>query len=251
LPKLGALIGLILPSRDFHGIPAVELADEDIHPVTRCGADAGAYHIGLNRKLASATIYEHAQKDAPGPSEVGALIQCGANSPAGIEDVVHDHHRLAIEVRQAGLAHHRTRSDGLKVVSVQGDIELAAGKIGAFRGIDEPLQPAGQLHATPLDADEDQGFGTATSLNDLTGHAREGPAECALIQERRAGGHRGGKVVGTAVRRKRRKVPGGGLVRQQGPPRRSLALGRVGHANDRRPTRREGAIESAGLRRKG
>ena len=35
----------------------------------------------------------------------------------------------------------------------------------------------------------------AATLDDLGGHAREGPAERAFIEEESPGGHRGGKLV--------------------------------------------------------
>jgi hypothetical protein len=97
----------------------------------------------------------------------------------------------------------------LEVVAVQGDVELAAGETGAFGCIDQPLQSAGEFDTATLNTDEDEILGAAAPLNDLTGHTREGPAECALVQERRAGGHRGGKLVGAAERRK-----GGEAVRR-------------------------------------
>ena len=57
------------------------------------------------------------------------------------------------------------------------------------------LRRSAQLDPAALDPDEDEVVGPAATLDDLGGHAREGPAERAFIEEESPGGHRGGKLV--------------------------------------------------------
>ncbi len=96
---------------------------------------------------------------------------------------------LAVEIGEAGLAHHRPGADGLEIVSIEGDVELAAGEVRAFGGIDQALQSVGQLDAAALDADEDELLGASASLDDLTRHARQRAAESAVVEKRRTGWH--------------------------------------------------------------
>ncbi len=102
---------------------------------------------------------------------------------------------------QPGLAHDGPGPDGLEVVAIEGDVELADGDGAAFGMIDEALQAVGQLDAAALDPDEYEALGSPRALDDFRGHAHEGPAECALIEKGDPGGHRGGKLVPGHARR--------------------------------------------------
>ena len=110
----------------------------------------------------------------------------------------------AVEVGQPGLADDGPWPDGLEVVAIEGDVELADGNGGAFGLIDEALQAVGQLDAAALDADEHQAVGAPGALDDFRGHAHQGPAECALVEKGDPGGHRGGKLVRGQRRRNSR-----------------------------------------------
>jgi len=188
-------------------VAAVELGDEDVDPVAGPGAHRGPDDVSLDRQLPAAAVNQDAEQDPPRPAEVGALIQRGAHRAAGVEHVVHDHDRAAVEVGQARLAHDGSRPDGLQIVAVEGDVELSAGNTGAFGLVDEALEAVGQLDAAPLDADQHQVVGSAPALDDFGGHAHQRSAERALIEEGGPRGHRGGKLVSGVGRRNSRCHP--------------------------------------------
>ena len=108
--------------------------DEHVHPVAgrRCSTVVPD-DVGLDRQLAAAAVDEHAEQDAARPAEVGALVERGADGAAGVEHVVDDHHGAAVEVGQPGLAHHRPGADGLEIVAIERDVELAAGEWRSLR----------------------------------------------------------------------------------------------------------------------
>src|SRR6476661_1218267 len=177
------------------GVAAVQLGHEHVHPVAGAGAHGGADDIGLDRQLAAATVDQHAEEDAARPAEVGALVECRAHGAAGVQHVVHDDDRTAVEIGEPRFADHGAGADGLEVVAIQGDIQLAAGDLGALGLIDLALETIGQLDSAPLDPHQDQRVGAAGSLDDFGGHAHQRPAERAVVEEEGPGGHRGGKLV--------------------------------------------------------
>ena len=73
--------------------------------------------------------------DAPRPAEVGALVQRGADGAAGVEHVVHDHDRRPSRSGSCVSTDDGAGTDGLEVVAIERDVELAAGNIIAF-GVD-------------------------------------------------------------------------------------------------------------------
>ena len=145
--------------------------------------------------MAAAAVDQHAEEYAAGPAEVGALVERRAHRAARVEHVVHDDDRAAVEVGKHRLAHHRPGADGLQVVAIESDVELAGGDAGAFGLIDQALEPVGQLHAAALDADQHEVLGATPPFDDLGSHARQRSAERAVVEKRRPGGHRGGKLV--------------------------------------------------------
>src|SRR3954451_8039752 len=106
----------LLPSHQLNRVPFIQFAHQHIHPIPRRGAHRRAHHIGLDRELAASAVDQHAEQNPFGSAEVGALIECRPHRPAGVEHVVYYHHGAAVEVGQAGLAHHWTGADGLQIV---------------------------------------------------------------------------------------------------------------------------------------
>src|SRR5258706_16360296 len=83
-------------------------------------------NIGMNWELASTAINQYRQRDGRRPSEVRQLVECGTDCPAGIQHVVHGHDVLALKVpRQMGGPDDRSRADGLRVVSIESDVQRA------------------------------------------------------------------------------------------------------------------------------
>ena len=147
--------------------------------------DGFADHVGLDRQLTPAAVYQHREPDAGRAAEVGQLIQRRANGPPGVEHVVHDHHafprQLAGNVRftDQGLGAH-----GGEVVTIQGDVEGAAGNLGAGARGDELGDPVSELDAAPLNADQHQVPGAvfAGQLRDGGSHMFERPRDGAGVE---------------------------------------------------------------------
>ena len=120
---------------------------QHVHPVARAGGHLVPDDVGLDRQLAAAAVDQDAEQDPARTPEVGELVERGPHGAAGVEHIVHDDDGLAVEVGEAGLADHRPGADGLEIVSVERDVELAAGDLEPSDWVDEALQPVGELDA--------------------------------------------------------------------------------------------------------
>ncbi len=108
-----------------------------------------------------AAVDEHGELDARGPAVVEERLDRGADRAAGVEDVVHQHDRPAVE-REVELrrADERLRCErrlpaaDRDVVAVEGDVD------GAERGLDsgalgdQAREPPRERDAAGLDPDE-------------------------------------------------------------------------------------------------
>src|SRR5712692_7588509 len=88
-----------LDGNDHRLVDAVLLGDEHLDAFRiRCG-DVLADVIGPDRQLAVSAVDEHGQLDRPRASEVHERIHRGSRRPPMVDDVVHEHDHLAIDVR--------------------------------------------------------------------------------------------------------------------------------------------------------
>ena len=136
-------------------------------------------------KFPPAAVDEHAEEDPLGAAEVGELVEGGADGPAGVEDVVHDDDGAAVErAGQVRLPDHGADADGLEVVAIEGDVELAARHLHAFGRLDQASEPLGELDAPALDADKQEALRSLASLDDFNGHARQGARDGSFVEQR-------------------------------------------------------------------
>src|SRR5688572_4078926 len=158
LPSDGAVM-VSAPPHQFDGIAPVHFGHEDIHSIFRTGADAGPDDVRLDRQLPSPAVDQHTEQDPPRPAKVGELIERRADCSAGIEHVVHDNDGLTVDIGQPGLAHYGAGTNGLQIVSIEGDVELTGGDVRCFGGVDVALQAIRQLDPAALNADQHQFLG--------------------------------------------------------------------------------------------
>src|SRR5262249_48595377 len=100
----------------------------------------------------------------------------GANSAAGIEDIIQKNYVLIHNVspQRYGFLDDRTGAHGGEVVAVKGDIQSTDGDRLLFNLLDQTGQTVGQRDATALDADQHQVFHAVIFFHDLMGQADEG-----------------------------------------------------------------------------
>ena len=113
-----------------------------------------------------------------------------ADRAAGIEDVVHEDARHAlereVERRRAdeGLGVlRRLAAPDVDVVAVEGDVELAEGDLGAADLGDAPAQPLGERHATGVDPDQRHAREVGIALDDLVRDPRQGALDCLAVEK--------------------------------------------------------------------
>src|SRR5216684_8230919 len=85
-------------------VDAVLLGDEDLDALRVRGGHVLADVIGTDRQLAVAAIDEHRQLDRPRASEVHQRIHRGSSRPPVVDDIVHEHDHLAVDVRHVRLS---------------------------------------------------------------------------------------------------------------------------------------------------
>src|SRR5215210_3021603 len=85
-PRLSALI---LASHQLDRVAAVELRHEHVHAILGSGRGGRADDVRLDRQLTAAAVDQHAQQDAPGAAEIGALVECRSHCAARIQHVIY------------------------------------------------------------------------------------------------------------------------------------------------------------------
>ena len=136
------------PLAQHHAVLAVLLLEQHLHHLLARGGEGAAHVVGADGQLAMAAVHEHGQLDARGPAEVDELVEGAAHGAAGVEDVVHQHHRAAVDgERDLGALGDGLGGDGREVVAVEADVEGAHGRRGPAGLRDGPGQAPGQGHA--------------------------------------------------------------------------------------------------------
>jgi hypothetical protein len=169
-----------------HRVAAVQFRDHHIDPLIPAKVNALPNDIGVDRQLATAPVDEHRQSDARRATEVRQLVERGADRPASVQHVVHDHDSRIVDVaRDVGGADDRARTDGLEVVTVERDVECAAARGLALAFRDQSREPLRKLYSASLDADEDEIFGAGVEFDNLIRHAAERSVHGARVEQDR------------------------------------------------------------------
>jgi hypothetical protein len=168
-------------SRDEEdSVDFVDLDELDLDALVAGGWQVLADVVGADRKLAVAAVGKHGKLYALGAAVLEERLDRCADRSAGVEDVVDENARHAlereVEGRRAderlGVAGRLARAD-VHVVSVEGDVELAERDLGAAHFADAPAQPLGQRDAARVDADERDALEIRVALDDLVRDPRQ------------------------------------------------------------------------------
>ena len=143
--------------------------------------------VGADGQLPVAAVDQHGQPHDARAAEVDDGVQGGADGAAGVEDVVDQHHGLAVDAgaRQLGGDGGRVgwceRSSRYMVTSSWPTM-AAASTVGSAAAIfcGEAL---GQRVAAAGDAQQDQVLGALVGLEDLMGDTSEGTVNVGLVED--------------------------------------------------------------------
>src|SRR5450756_2291648 len=165
MPPSGRRVGRIDPLDPDRVLP-VDLDEGDLDDLVAGGGDILPDVVGPDRELAVAAIHEDRQADRARPPEVHQGVHRGADRPPGVEDVVDEHDRAAVEVhRELRALDHRLLGDQREVVTVERDVQGADGEGDALVLFHGDGDPVGQGNATALDPDEHEPLGPGLLLD--------------------------------------------------------------------------------------
>src|SRR5262249_20489734 len=133
-----------------HLIDLVDLDELDLHALLAGGRQVLTDVVGPDRQLSVPSVGQHRELHPPGPSVLEQRVDRRADRPAGVEDVVDEDHRpaleLEIELRVADdrlSAARRLAVPDVDVVAVKGDVELAEVELEAGPLLDQAAQSLG------------------------------------------------------------------------------------------------------------
>src|SRR6266851_572699 len=161
-------------------VDAVLLDDEDLDALRVRRWHVLADVIGTDRQLAVAAIDEHRQLDGPRASEVHQRIHRGSSRPPVVDDIVHEHDDLAVDVRHVRLSAVRGHAE-VPVVAVLADVERTHRDRRPFELHQAVRQPACEVVPLGHDADQNQVAGAAIALEDLVRDPRQRAADLIRI----------------------------------------------------------------------
>src|SRR5213594_5117148 len=81
-----------------HGVFAVHLLQRDANRLVLPGRYVLAYEVGPDRQFPVPSIHQYGERHRGRPAEVDQRVHRGADGPAGEQDVVDQHDRLAGDV---------------------------------------------------------------------------------------------------------------------------------------------------------
>ena len=144
-----------------HLVDLVDLDELNLHALLARGRQVLADVVGADRQLAVAAVGEHGELDARGTAVFEQRVDRGADRAAGVEDVVDEDHRAALELEvELRVAHdrlavaRRLAAADVDVVAVEGDVELAEIELEARPLLDQAAQTLADRHPARVDPDE-------------------------------------------------------------------------------------------------
>src|SRR5581483_6576564 len=182
-----ALLGSV---DEQHAVDLVDLDELHLDALVARRREVLADVVGPDRQLAVAAVGEHGELNARRPAVVEEGLDRGADRPAGVEDVVDEDARLALEreVEPGGAndglrVERRFAAADLDVVAVEGDVDGAEVDVRACEVLDQAAEPLRERDAAGVDADERDPVEVGVALEDLVGDAMKRPVEGFRIEE--------------------------------------------------------------------
>src|SRR5919109_1271344 len=175
-------------------------------PVAR-GGQVLADVVGPDRELAVPAVDEHGELNSLRAAIVEQRLDRGADRATGVEHVVDQDDRLALEREvERSRAYDRLRMARrispahLDVVAVEGDVDGAEDRPRACALLDESPEALRERNAARLDADEGDTGEVGIPLDDLVRDARERAAERFRVHQDRVRGGRRRQLHSTPFR---------------------------------------------------
>ena len=168
----------------------VHLDELDLDALVAAGWQVLADVVGPDRQLPVAAVGEHGELHAVGPAVPEQRLDRGADRAAGVENIIDedDGHPLKREVERRrtderlGMLGRLAAAD-VDVVSMEGDVELPEGDLGAADLCDPPAKPLGERDAARVNADERDPGQVWIALDDLVGDARQRALDRVGVEE--------------------------------------------------------------------
>jgi hypothetical protein len=137
----------------------VNFLKANFHNFRVAGLDRPANERRLDGQLAMPAVNQDAQADSPGTAEIEETVHGGANRPASVKDVVHDH-QVAVVHREIDLrgVDYWLRADSGKIVPVERDIEDPHGNIHVCEAVDDLCQPLRERNAPAANTNQSEIF---------------------------------------------------------------------------------------------
>ncbi len=150
------------------------------------GGEVLADVVRADGQFPVAAVDQHRKADDARAAEVDDRVEGGPDGPAGVQDVVNQHHNLVVDAGAGKLGGVR-RAHGLvrEVVAEHGHIQLADDRGGVHGGIGGGNfggEPDGEGVAPARDAQQDQVLGALVGLKDLMGDTSECTVDVRLVE---------------------------------------------------------------------
>src|SRR2546430_8034080 len=169
---------------DHRLVDAVLLGDEDLDALGVRSGHVLADVVRSYRQLAMAAVDEHRQLDRPRAPEVHESVHGGACGASVVDDIVHQHDHLAVDVGHIRLPAVRRHAQ-VTVVAVLADVQRADGNRRALELHQAVGQPACEVVALGHDANHHQVAGATVALQDLVRDPGEGAPDLVTVHHRR------------------------------------------------------------------
>src|SRR6266849_7494336 len=173
----------LLDGNDHRLVDAVLLGDKDLNAFRVRRGDVLADVVGTDWQLAVAAVDEHCQLNRARTAEVHQGIHRGARRAAVVDDVVNEHHDLAVDLWHIRLAAVRGHAE-VAVVAMLADVERAHRDRRPLELHQAVRQPAGEVVSLGHDANKHQVACAAIALQDLVRDPRQRAPDLLRVHHR-------------------------------------------------------------------
>ena len=145
--------------------------------------------VGADRQVAVAAVDEHGEAHDVRAAEVVHRVEGRTHRAAGVEDVVDQHHRLALDAARRHLGVLRAaRRVVAQVVAVHRHVERTDWHVHALDVLDPGSDPSRERDAAARDAKQHELARTLVALEDLVGDPGQCPVDLTGVEHHTSGG---------------------------------------------------------------
>src|SRR6266851_7313893 len=174
---------LLLAGNDHRLVEPVLLSHQHFNTLGVGGGHVLADVVVSDRQLAMASVDEHRQLDRAGPAEVEQRVHRGPCCPSAVDNVVDEHHHLAVDVGHVRLESMRGLAQ-MAVVAVLAGVDRANRNGVPLQLLELRGEPARQMIASRIHAHQHHLAGAVVALDDLVRDSRQRAADLLCIHDR-------------------------------------------------------------------